>query len=93
MQIQLLVSYLDSFLIMGGIFIFCQLVASSKLLFAGISRERVGSKPGRSCSGSLLFLYFENVAVCSVRAHTSVPLTVLTQWLKIKFRYLGVETS
>lgn len=30
---------------------------------------------------------------CSVHAHTPVPLTLLTQWLKMKFRYLGVETS
>lgn len=93
MQIQLLVSYLDSFLIMGGIFIFCQLVVLSKLLFAGISREHVGNRPGKSCSGTFFCLYPENVAVCSVHARTSAPLTLLPQWVKKKFRYFGVETE
>lgn len=37
------------------------------------------------------FLYSENVAVCSVHAHTSAPLSLLTQWLKRKFRYFDVE--
>lgn len=94
MQIQLLVSSLDSFLIMGGIFIFCQLVALSKLLFAGLSRECVRNGPGKSCSRTLFFLYSENVVVCSVRVHTSsAPLSLLTQWLKIKIRYFDVETE
>lgn len=94
MQIQLLVSYLDSFLIMGGIFIFCQLVALSKLLFAGLSGEHVRNRPGKSCSSTSFFLYSENVAVSSVHVHiSSAPLSSLTRWLKRKFRCFSVETT
>lgn len=66
----------------------------SKLLFAGLSREHGRNRPGKSCSSTLFFLYSENAAVHSVHVHTfSALLSLLTQWLKRKFRCFAVETE
>lgn len=55
MQIQLMVSYLDSFLIKGGIYMFPQLDAFRKLPFAGIFMEHMENGPGKSFSGTFSF--------------------------------------
>lgn len=88
MQIQLMVSYLDSFLIKGGIYMFPQLDAFRKLPFAGIFMEHVENGPGKSFSGTFFFCS-ENFTVCSVHADvcTSYPYSC-TGWKGI----LGIST-
>lgn len=82
MQIQLLVSYLDSFLIMGGIFIFCQLVALSKLLLLDYPESMWGiglAKAAQAlsffsllCKRCCLLCTYAHVFSTSVFAHTVV---------------------
>lgn len=91
MQIQLMVSYLDSFLIKGGICMFCQLGAFRRLPFAGISVEHVGNGPGKSSSDTFSFSALKILLSAQCTHMCLQLLSLLMQWLKRKFRYFHTE--